>query len=101
MELEGTWDGLVKSLAKDLAYSLKKEMYRAHYQRLKTQETTSEKLVYLHILHSQPQTFTSIRRSLGLSSYTVNQALRRLGAHGHVVKDSSRLYWVSEPETDR
>lgn len=100
MALEGTWDELVKNLAKELAYYLKKEMYRAHYQRLKTQKTASEKLVYLHILHSQPQTFTSIQRSLGLSSYTVNQALRRLRDHGHVVKDS-RLYWVSDPETER
>jgi len=94
---EETWDELVKNLARELAYHLKKEMYRAHYRRLKTQKTASEKLVYLHMLHSQPQTFTSIQRSLGLSSYTVHHALARLRARGHVVKDSSRLYWVQDP----
>ncbi len=93
-------DELVKSPARDLAYYLKTELYRAHHQRLKTQKATSEKLVYLHLLHSQPQTFTGIRRSLDLSSYTVHQALRRLRASGHVIKNPSYLYWVSEPETD-
>jgi len=97
---EETWDELVKSLARDLAYYLKKELHRAHYQRLKIQEATSEKLVYLHLLHSQPQTFTGIRRSLDLSSYTVEQALRRLRARGHVIKDPSYLYWVSELESE-
>ena len=101
MASEETWDELVKSLARYLTYHLKKEIYWAHYRRLKTQKTASEKLVYLHILHSQPQTFTSIQRSLDLSSYTVHHALSRLRAHSHVFKDSSRLYWVSEPETER
>jgi len=97
---ERTWDELVRSLARDLADSLKEELYWAHYERLKAQDATSEKLVYLHLIRSQPQTFTGIRRSLDLSSYTVDQALRRLRARGHIVQDSSYLYWVSEPETE-
>ena len=101
MASEATWNDLVKSLGKDLAYSLKEELYWAHYQRLRSQEATSEKLVYLHLLRSQPQTFSGILRSLDLSSYTVDQALRRLRVRGHVVQDQSYLYWVSEPEPDR
>jgi tRNA U55 pseudouridine synthase TruB len=98
---EATWNELVKSLARDLAYSLKEELYWAHYQRLRAQEATSEKLVYLHLLRSQPQTFSGILRSLDLSSYTIDKALRRLRVRGHVVQDSSYLYWVSKPEPDR
>ena len=101
MASEGTWDELVRSLARDLGRSLREELYWAHYKRLKSQKTTSEKLVYVHLLRSQPQTFTSILRSLDLSSYTVDQALRRLRVRGHIIQDSSYLYWVSEPEADR
>jgi len=97
---ERTWEELVRSLARDLAHSLKEEQYWAHYERLKNQKSTSEKLVYLHLLRSQPQTFTGILRSLSLSSYTVDQALRRLRVRGHILQDSSYLYWVSEPVTD-
>lgn len=100
MASERTWEELVRSLARDLVHSLKEEQYWAHYERLKNQKATSEKLVYLHLLRSQPQTFTGILRSLDLSSYTVDQALRRLRARGHIFQDSSYLYWISGPETD-
>ena len=95
------WLELVGALARDLAHSLREELYWAHYERLKVQRASSEKLVYLHLLRSQPQTFTSILRSLRLSSYTVDQALRRLRARGHVLQDHDYLYWVSEPDAVR
>jgi len=57
----------------------------------------SEKLVYLYLLVSQPQSFTTIRRAMALNRETVDRALRRLLDHGHVELDDRYMYWVASP----
>ena len=56
----------------------------------------SEKLVYLYLILAQPQSFTGIRRGLGLAMRTVDRALRRLRASGCVRQDDVYLYWVAD-----
>jgi len=43
---------------------------------------------------AEPQSFTSIRRSLGLAVKTVDRALRRLRASECVMLDDVYQYWV-------
>jgi len=56
----------------------------------------SEKLIYLYLILAQPQSFTGIRRGLGLAMRTVDSALRRLRASGCVRQDDVFLYWVAD-----
>jgi predicted DNA-binding transcriptional regulator len=56
----------------------------------------SEKLIYLYLVLAEPQSFTGIRRGLGLAMRTVDRALRRLRASGCVRQDDVYLYWVAD-----
>ena len=58
-------------------------------------------LIYLFLVQSEPQSFTTIRRSLSLSSGTVDKAARRLLELGYVVLDETYLYWVSPLQQTR
>lgn len=53
------------------------------------------KLVYIFLVASGPQSFTSIRRCLGIGTRTVDRAVRELLAHGFVELDDSYLYSVN------
>jgi len=68
--------------------------------RVRAMSAPSEKLVYLYLIQSQPQSFTTIQRALSLSSRTVDQAIRKLMEHGHVTLDKTYLYWVMAPRAD-
>ena len=57
---------------------------------------SSEKLVYLYLVLSQPQTFTSIRRALSISRDTVDRTLKKLLEAGFVFLDDYYLYWLVE-----
>jgi len=96
MESEGEWSALVESLAEALVPALSVKLRRAHYERILTIRAPSEKLIYLHLVKTQPQTFVAIRRALGLGRMTVDRALKNLLVRGYVSQDDRYLYWVSE-----
>jgi len=94
--MEGEWSILVESLAEALVPALSVKLRRAHYERILTIRAPSEKLIYLHLVKTQPQTFVSIRRSLGIGRMTVDRALKDLLGRGYVSQDDRYLYWINE-----
>jgi len=96
---EGEWDEweeFVERLARDLAPALSKRLRRARFERLSWLGPPSEKLVYVYLESTEPQSFTTIRRGLDLSSRTVDRALRNLRDRGLVSLDDRFLYWIRE-----
>ena len=98
MEPEGEWSALVESLAEALVPALSVKLRRAHYERILFIRAPSEKLIYLHLVKTQPQTFVAIRRALGLGRMTVDRALKGLMEKGYVVQDTRYLYWIEDVE---
>ena len=96
MGSEGEWGALVESLAEALVPALSVRLRRAHYERILSIGAPSEKLIYLHLVKAQPQTFVAIRRALGLGRMTVDRALKDLLGRGFVSQDDRYLYWVNE-----
>ena len=94
--MEGEWSILVESLVEALVPALSVKLRRAHYERILTIRAPSEKLIYLHLVKTQPQTFVSIRRSLGIGRMTVDRALKDLLGRRYVSQDDRYLYWVVE-----
>ena len=94
------WSRLVEGLADDLQDALWIRHYGDHVDRVRSLSTPSEKLVYFFLVESEPQSFTTVRCSLSLSSRTVDKALRRLLARGYVFLEEKYLYWVAPPESD-
>jgi DNA-binding transcriptional ArsR family regulator len=95
---ETEWSRLVEGLADELQAALWVRRYHGHMERVRVMSAPSEKLVYLYLIQSQPQSFTTIRRALSLNKVTVDQALRRLLERGHVELDERYLYWVVPPQ---
>ena len=98
MESEGEWDALVESLAEALVPALRRRLKKPVFDRLRSVKAPSEKLVYLYLVETQPQTFTSIRRSLSLGRMTVDRAVKGLMEKGYVVQDARYLYWIEDVE---
>lgn len=92
---------IIERIADELQAALWIRRYGDHMERLRSLPRPSEKLIYLFLLQSEPQSFTTIRRSLSLSSGTVDKAARRLLGLGYVVLDETYLYWVSPPQQTR
>jgi len=66
---------------------------RQALRKLAELNSQSEKLVFLFLCLSQPQTFTGIRRSLNMSKVTLSRTLKKLQEKGLItVRDC--LYWV-------
>ena len=100
MSSAGDWDQFVDELARELVPALVRRLYGFHLVRVRMLRAPSEKLVYLYLILAQPQSFTGIRRGLGLAMRTVDRALRRLRASGCVRQDDVYLYWVAELESE-
>ena len=98
MEPEGEWSALVESLAEALVPALSVKLRRAHYERILLIRAPSEKLIYLHLVKTQPQTFVAMRRALGLGRMTVDRALKDLLGKGYVSQDDRYLYWIEDVE---
>jgi len=96
MEPEGEWSALVESLAEELVPALSVKLRRAHYERILSLHAPSVKLIYLHLVKTQPQTFVAMRRALGLGRMTVDRALKNLLSRGYISQDDRYLYWVNE-----
>ena len=98
MEPEGEWSVLVESLAEALVPALSVKLRRAHYERILSLHAPSVKLIYLHLVKTQPQTFVGMRRALGLGRMTVDRALKDLLVRGYVSQDDRYLYWIEDVE---
>lgn len=96
MEPEGEWSVLVEHLAQELVLALSKKLKKVHYDRIQTISAPSEKLVYFHLVETEPQSFIAVRRALGLGRMTVDRALKNLLGRGYVSQDDRYLYWVNE-----
>jgi predicted DNA-binding transcriptional regulator len=92
----GDWDQFVDELARELVPALVRRLYGFHLVRVRMLRAPSEKLIYLYLVLAEPQSFTGIRRGLGLAMRTVDRALRRLRASGCVRQDDVYLYWVAD-----
>lgn len=86
---------LVERLADELQAALWVRHYGDHIERIRSFQRPSEKLIYLFLVKSEPQSFNTIRNALSLSNNSVDRALKRLLARGFVVLDDSYLYWVA------
>ena len=100
MGYEGEWEEIVERLARDLAPALRRRMYRAQFERMLGLRSSSEKLVYFYLVESQPQSFTTMRKSLGLGKATLSRALESLRRWRLVALDERFLYWT-EQQDDR
>jgi DNA-binding HxlR family transcriptional regulator len=95
---EGEWEEFVERLVRDLAPALRRRMYQAEFERMLRLGPPSEKLVYLYLVQSQPQSFTTMRKGLGISKKTLARALRSLRRWRFVVLDERFLYWAEEQD---
>jgi len=92
-----TVSGRLEVAADEFEASLWVRRYGGHVDRLRRLSRASEKLVYLFLVNSEPQSFSTLQRSLSLSPSTIDGAVRSLLARGYIVLDETRLYWVSPP----
>ena len=90
------YDDFVDALASDLVAAVRRKFYGTHLFRIRAMRAPAEKLVYLYLMNTQPQTFTSIRRALSISRDTVDRTLRRLLEARFVFIDDRYLYWLVE-----
>ena len=98
MRSEGEWSILVESLARELVPALRRRLYRAHFDRIRSMSSYAEKLVYLYLLLAQPQSFITILRALSMARKTADRVLRSLMFKEYLIQDNLYLYWVEEPE---
>jgi len=86
-------DDLVTEVAFELARELKRLMHlRECLSQISALSNSTDKLVYMYIWLTQPQTFASIRRSLNLSKATLARSLRRLEEKGLIAREGLILY---------
>lgn len=96
MSFPKDYDDFLDALARDLVAAVRKRFYGAHLFRVQAMRAPAEKLVYLYLVNSQPQTFTSIRYALSISRDTVDRTLKRLLEARVVYLDDRYLYWLME-----
>jgi DNA-binding MarR family transcriptional regulator len=89
------WERFVSETAEEVAQRVRVRLLVEDVERLGACGPVSVKAVYLFLVSAAPLGFRSIRRSLGVSSSTLDVALKRLLALGFVEQDSGYLYWVS------
>jgi hypothetical protein len=86
-------DELVSEVAFELAKEVKRFMYpRECFSQMLALSNSTDKLVYVYVWLTQPQTFASVRRSLNLSKATLARSLRRLEQKGLIVREGLILY---------
>ena len=86
-------DELVSEVAFELAKEVKRFIYlRECFSQMSALNNSTDKLVYMYVWLTQPQTFASVRRSLNLSKATLARSLRRLEQKGLIVREGLILY---------
>lgn len=88
---------LVREISQRLAPQLRRQLRDDHFKRFRSLSDLSEKLVYRHLMETQPDTFTGIRRPLDMDKKTLSRSLKSLMSKGFVVLDDLYQYWVTEP----
>ena len=95
----GEWEKLVEAIAQELIPFLQRGLHGAHLNRIRDLRTPSEKLIYLYLLMTQPQSFTTTRRALSLGERTVDRALRRLLEKQCIFLDDRYLYTLAPTQS--
>jgi len=85
---------LIEALSRELVRDFNVRRWAPHHRVLSGFKTSSTKLVYLLLATYGPLGFTSIRRILSLSRYTVDKSLKELLASGLIELDEYYLYSV-------
>jgi hypothetical protein len=86
----------IAEIAETLAVELKKLLYpREYFEKMRQLKTLAEKLVYLYILLTQPQTFSGVKQGLGICKASAAKALQKLERMGLIAQDSYFLYWIT------
>ena len=91
----GDWEDALRRLADEALQRARLESELRHYERVRRIRAPTAKLVYLFLKDHQPQSLTSIRRTLGISRNSAPRALEELVELGFVVRDDQFLYWVT------
>jgi len=85
---------LLNQVAAELADKIRGEYYLHYITAMRTLSAPSEKLIYLYLAFFQPQTFSTLRRGLGLHENTVLKALRTLKEGNYIERDDEFFWWV-------
>ncbi len=86
----------IAEIAETLAIELKKLLYpREYFEKMRQLKTLAEKLVYLYILLTQPQTFSGVKKGLGICKASAAKALQKLERQGFIARDNYLLYWTT------
>jgi DNA-binding MarR family transcriptional regulator len=88
------WERFVSETAEDVAQRVRVRLLLEDVERIGACGAVSVKAVYLFLMLAAPLGFRSIRRSLGISSSTLDVALKQLLVLGFVEQDSGYLYWI-------
>jgi hypothetical protein len=92
----------IAEIAETLAVELKKLLYpREYFEKMRQLKTLAEKLVYLYILLTQPQTFSGVKQGLGICKASAAKALQKLEREGLIAQDSYLLYWITVEKGDQ
>jgi len=86
-------DNVVVEVAFELARELKRFLYPMEcLNNAQALTNSTDKLVFMHVWLTQPQTFASIRRSLNLSKATLSRSLKRLEEKGLILREGHFIY---------
>jgi len=88
------WERFVSETAEEVAQRVRVRLLLEDVERIGACGAVSVKAVYLFLMLAAPLGFRSIRRSLGISSSTLDVALKQLLVLGFVEQDSGYLYWI-------
>jgi DNA-binding transcriptional regulator GbsR (MarR family) len=88
------WERFISETAEEVGPRVRVRLLVEDVERLGACGAVSVKAVYLFLVLAAPLGFRSIRRSLGVSSSTLDVALKRLLLLVFVEQDSGYLYWV-------
>ena len=88
------WERFIDETAEEVAQQVRVRLLSEDVERLGACGAVSVKAVYLFLVLAAPLGFRSIRRSLGISSSTLDCALKRLLLLRFVEQDSGYLYWI-------
>ena len=98
---EEEWLGALGRLAEEALRKARREAELGHYERVRRIKSPTGKLVYLFMKDHQPQSVSSIRRTLGVGRNSVPRALEELVTLGYLVRDEEFLYWVTPLEAGK
>ena len=88
------WDEVFRRVSSHLVDRIQREYYMRIIGDMRNLDTASEKLIYLYLALFQPQSFSSLRRGLGLHRNTVQSTLHSLKTRGVLTRDDRFFWWI-------